>query len=240
MKRTLTDADGNTLKLDQVDMVLEEVEFERSGTSDACEFDDDDSGSDDDCLEVEAGPFALSLPLDGAAPLTAFTTSIPEGRWEEVEFEVEPIDDDEANTLNTLVPVGQSIRVEGTFTPAGGTAEAFVWTTDIDGEQEIEFSPPIDVTADEPVNVTFRVNVDNWFRRADGSLINPGAIADDSEDEEIVEENIEASIEGYRDDDRDGDDDDDDDDDDDADDDENGDDASDDDSDDDDNDDSDD
>ena len=147
---------------------------------------------------------------------TAFETTIPVGTWEEVEFEAEPLDEDDALS-NSIVPEGASIRVDGSFTSAGGTAQSFTWTTDLDGEQEIEFDPPLEVTADRPANVTFRVGVDTWFRDADGTLIDPATAGDDSPNEDRVEDNVEASIEGYRDDDLDGDDDDDDDDEDDGD-----------------------
>ena len=206
-KRTVTDPNGNEIEFTRVELILEEVEFERANASDACRSDDDD---DDDCEEVESGPFAVSLPLSGTDPLIAFDAEIPVGEWGEVEFEIEPRDDDDTG-LNTSVPVDRSILVEGTWTPAGGTSTSFSWTSDLDAEQEIEFSPPLSVTEDAPVNVTFRFGIDSWFRDGSGALIDPTQVNDDQE--EIIEENIEASIEGYRDgDDSDGDDSDDDDD----------------------------
>jgi len=212
MKRILTDADGNQLEFVRVEMILEEVEFERAGSDDACRFDDDDEGSDDDCEEVERGPFAIVLPLDGPSPLTAFTAPLPIGTWSEVEFEIEPLDDDDAPPLTTNVPEDESIYVEGIWTPAGGSAVDFTWVGDVDSEQEIDFDPPIDVAAADDVNVTFLVSIDDWFRMSDGRLIDPRS-ANDDDLEDLVEDNIERSIEGYRDDDRDGYDDDDDDDD---------------------------
>jgi len=208
-KRTVSDAAGNELEYTRIELILEEVEFERAESSDACRLDDDDDDDGDDCEEIERGPFAIVLPLDGASPLVAFESSLPVGEWDEVEFEVEPRDDDDTD-LNTLVPVDESIRVDGIWTPVGGDATSFTWTSDLDADQEIEFEPPISVTADQAVNVTFEFSVDNWFRDASGGLIDPTQVDDDLED--IIEDNIEDSIEGFRDDDRDGDDDDDDDD----------------------------
>lgn len=209
-KRTVTDARGASLTFDRVQIVLEEIEFERLG-DDACGRSDED-----DCESVERGPVLVDLPLDGPGVRTAFETTIPVGTWEEVEFEVEPLDEDDALSTGT-VPEGASIRVDGSFTPAGGTAQSFTWTTDLDSEQEIEFEPPLEVTADRPANVTFRIGVDSWFRAADGTLIDPATAGDDGPNEERVEDNVEASIEGYQDDDLDGDDDEDEDDDDDED-----------------------
>ncbi len=211
-KRTVTDPNGNEIEFTRIELILEEVEFERASSSDACrsDDDDDDSGDDsgDDCEEIEGGPFAVNLPLSGTDPLIAFEADIPVGEWEKVEFEVEPRDDDDTS-LSTNVPVDHSILVEGTWTPSGGAPTSFSWTSDLDAEQEIQFSPPLLVTADAPVNVTFRFGIDAWFRNGSGNLIDPTQIDDDLEEQ--IEENTETSIEGYRDDDRDGDEDDDDD-----------------------------
>ncbi|WP_179862087.1 hypothetical protein [Longibacter salinarum] len=215
-KRVVTDTDGNSIEFLRVEMILEEVEFERAGATDACRFDDDDSESDDDCEEVERGPFVVDLPLGGASPFTAFSASLPVGQWSEVEFEVEPLDDDDALANSTNVPEDESIYVEGIWRPAGGAEAPFTWTSDVDSEQEVDFDPPIEVTSDQSVNITFRVGIDGWFRGPNGSLIDPRTVDDDDDLEDLIEENIEASIEGFRDDDRDGDDDDDDDDDDDS------------------------
>ena len=225
-KRSVSDAAGNALEFTRVEMILEKVEFEREGNANACREDreddsdgddrddgedpedEEDDGEDDDCEEVETGPFVLDLPLTDSAPQPALTTALPEGRWSEVEFEIEPLDDDDVTVLNTSVPVDASIRVEGQFTPAGEAPVSFVWIGDVEEEQEIEFEPPVTVTADNPVNVTFRVDIDDWFRMDDGTLIDPREAIDDSDLEDIVEDNIEDSIEGFQDDDRDGEDDD--------------------------------
>ena len=203
-KRIITDPNGNELEFTRIELILEEVEFERAESSDACRSEDDDDDLDDDCEEIERGPFAVSLPLSGTDPLIAFEADIPVGEWEEVEFEVEPRNDDDTG-LSTNVPVDRSILVEGTWTPSGGAPTSFSWTSDLDAEQEIQFSPPLSITADAPVNVTFRFGIDTWFRDGSGNLIDPTQVDDDLEEQ--IEENIEASIEGYRDDDLDGDDD---------------------------------
>jgi hypothetical protein len=46
--------------------------------------------------------------------------------------------------------------------------------------------------------------VDSWFRRGDGSLVDPATANKGGANEDLVEENIERSIEGFEDDDRDG------------------------------------
>jgi hypothetical protein len=216
--RTYSDDDGNAIIIETVQIVLSEIEFERADADEACRSDDDDEGEgdDDDCEEFEEGPVLVELPLDGDQPAVVIESALPEGLWEEVEFEIDALDDDDAAFLDeTGFPEDVSIRVTGTWTPAGGEAQSFTYLSDLDEEKEIEFEPPIEVTAESPKNVTFRVNVDTWFRTSGGMLVNPDEGNDDGRYEDLIENNIENSIEGFEDDDRDGDDDDGDDDDDD-------------------------
>ena len=219
--RTYTDEGGNAIMVETAEIILREIEFERADADEACRNDDDGEGErdDDDCEELEEGPVLVELPLDNDQPAVVLETRLPEGLWKEVEFEVHKLereDDEDAAFLDeTGFPEGVSIRVTGTWTPAGGDAQSFTFISDLNEEQEIEFASPIEVTADSPKNVTFRVNVDRWFRQSNGTLVNPAEGNDGGQYEDLIEENIEDSIEGFEDDDRDGDDDEDDDDDDD-------------------------
>ena len=206
-QRTLIDPDGNELRLDRVEMVVREIELDRANGDENCSPEDRPDEEEDDCAEVESGPVLVSLPLDGDAPAVVVDTTLPTGRWDEVEFEVHK---PEAESVTpdflegTDFPLETSIRVQGRYTPAGGAAQDFTYTSDLNAEREIEFEPPLEVTADNTNNVTFSVNVDAWFRRADSTLVNPARGTEGGTFEDRVEENIESSIEGFEDDDRDG------------------------------------
>jgi hypothetical protein len=110
---------------------------------------------------------------------------------------------------------GVSIRVTGFYRAAGATERtAFTYTTDLSQEQEIELSPPLDVTADGLANVTIRIDVSTWFLNAAGTgIVDPATAAPGGANESLVEGNIEQSIDAFHDDDSDGLDDDDEDDD---------------------------
>jgi hypothetical protein len=200
---------GNTLVLNSVKMVLREIEFERADAVGGCPA-GDDSGSDseDDCEELESGPVLVSLPLGGGSPSVVVDTTLPVGTWEEAEFEVhrlEPSDSEDSALLADIdFPPNVSIQAEGTYTPAGESAQAFSFTTDLEAEREIAFVPPIEVTADTPKNITFSVDVNAWFRQSDSTLVDPASAASNGPNEGLVESNIETSIEGFEDDDRDG------------------------------------
>ena len=206
-QRTLIDPDGNQLRLDRVEMVVREIELDRANGDENCAPEKRPDADEDDCAEVESGPVLVSLPLDGDAPAVVVDTTLPTGRWEEVEFDVHKPEAESSTPgflEGTNFPLETSIRVQGRYTPAGGAAQDFTYTSDLNAEREIEFEPPLEVTADNTNNVTFSVNVDAWFRRADSTLVNPARVTDGGSFGEVVEENIESSIEGFEDDDRDG------------------------------------
>ena len=235
--RTFTDDAGNELTIDAAEIVLREIKFERdeavencsassnddsdsSGDDNSSNGDDDASSDDDGCEEVERGPFLVDVPLTSDDPTAIIEEQLPVGRWEEVEFKVHKLDDDDADDRalleDTGFPEDISIRVTGTWTPANGSSVPFTYTSDLNEDQEIELNPPLEVTADAATNVTFRLALSTWFRTASGEFVNPERGNRDGDLEDLIEENIERSIEAFEDDDRDGREDDDDSDDDDS------------------------
>lgn len=198
----LTDAHGNALEIATAEMVLRKIEFEQDGK------DSDDREEHDDCEKVEEGPFLVSLPIEATTPVVVLDRQLPAGMWEEIEFEVHKVERgdpaDDAFLDATGFPENVSIRVTGTWTPSGGSSVAFTFTTDLNAEQEIEFKPPLEVQEGETKNVTFTVDLNHWFRNADGLLIDPGSANEGGANEHLVENNIKTSIDVFEDDDRDG------------------------------------
>jgi hypothetical protein len=202
----LEQTDGtNTLVLEEVQLVVHEVELE--GEDDECEEDSADSGDSeddgDDCEEFEAGPFLVDLPLDGQVE-TILAIDVPAGTYDELEFEIhEPEDDDQEFVNDNPAFADISIRASGVYNGA-----PFVFTSDLDEEQEVELSPPLVVEEGaQPTNLTLEIDVATWFVGPDGELIDPSTANDDGPNESLVEDNIEDSFEGFEDDDEDGDDD---------------------------------
>ena len=156
------------------------AEFELEGSDDSCE-----EGLIDDCAEFESGPFFMNLPLDGGNVALA-TDAVPNGTYDELDFEIEDLEDDgeddeaaaalallqEVQTAFPDWPVGASMRAEGTFTPTGGSATAFVVYFDAEIEIERAFSEPL-VLDDERsgVEVTVRLDPAAWFTGSDGSVL---------------------------------------------------------------------
>lgn len=197
----LTDGQGNTLTLDNVEIVLREIELQRQSAT-AC----DALPDNDDCEKFEAGPVLLDLPLDGSVSTMVTITPDPDA-YDEVEFEIHKISvsDEEDAAFRTAHPdfAGKSIRVQGSF-----NGQPFTYETDLDVEQEFDLNPPLIVSADSDptagTNVTIMIDVDAWFRDLTGTLVNPQDGNTGGQHESLVKENIKQSIEAFEDHDGDG------------------------------------
>ncbi|NNF04027.1 MAG: hypothetical protein HKN17_06135 [Rhodothermales bacterium] len=173
---TLQGTNG-TLTIDGIQIVMSEFELEG-----------DNSG------EFEAGPALIDIPLDATVIEPVVSDLIPEGVYNELEFEVEDVEfegeeDDESDEAERLElealwaeiqtlfpdwPQGASMMAEGTFTPAdGGDSKAFRTYFEAEIEVEIDLSPPLEITA-EGISRELVVRLDPvpWFIRGDGSVWN--------------------------------------------------------------------
>lgn len=78
-------------------------------------------------------------------------------------------------------PSDASMVVEGTFTPVGEGARAFLVFFDADIEVELDLGPPLVVDADAVADRTIVVDVQpaRWFLRGDGSVCDLSAFDGD-------------------------------------------------------------
>jgi hypothetical protein len=186
----------NTLTLTRVAIVLREIELERVNDDDC---DDHVTGGDDDCEEFDAGPMILELPMDETVDHVVTIGDVPQDFYDEIEFEIHKLERPEDNAILDVQPEFErvSIWVEGDF-----EGRSFTFITDLNEEQEIEISPPMEIGAG-PNNLTLSMDVERWF--VDGLiLIDPATANKGGPNEGLVRNNIEKSIEVFEDDDRDG------------------------------------
>jgi hypothetical protein len=192
----------DVLVLESVELVLREIEFERSESSTDC--DDDVSGGDDDCEELEIGPVLLDLPL-GTGIARELTVVVDTGHYDELEFEIHKPEDNGDDADAAFIAAhpefeNVSIRVTGTF---NGTP--FTYETDLDVEQEHDLSPSLVVAESGSVNVTLLVDVSAWFLDEAGTaLVDPATANQGGANESVVKTNITESIEAFEDHDSDG------------------------------------
>lgn len=166
---------NGTLHITALTLLLSELELDPVENGD-CEADGEQ------CDEIEAGPFAVDVPLTGD-PVTIATDAIEPGTYEELEFEVEDFDADEgedASAFEQLLaevrnqfadwPTSASLVVEGTFTPEGGTATSFRAYFRAEIEIELNLDPPLEITG-AAETITVDLDVAGWFLRPDGTVV---------------------------------------------------------------------
>ena len=190
---------ANALVLTSVEIVLREIELERSDVTDCDLLGENDDG----CETFEAGPVLVSVPVDGSVS-QEFSIGIPAGSYNEIEFDIHKVSSGDEADAQFLVqnPAFEdlSIRVVGTF-----DGQDFVFETDLNVEQELSLFPPL-VIGESTVstNITIAVGLDSWFLDANGQPVNPATGNKDGVNENLIKENIENSIEAFEDKNRDG------------------------------------
>jgi hypothetical protein len=188
----LTDAFNNTLVITEVKMTLEDIDLEDS----------------DQSAEIE-GPILVRLALTGNRLTSPVPTAVPPGTYSVISFDIsvpDGGDPEEVEYLRVNPDMRDvSIRINGTY-----NGQPFSFALDLSGDQEIELVPPLVVTETSVgLDVVVEFDLDEWFRRPGGSLMDPRLICspdDDSTppgcsptDRTLVEQNIERSIQSYSD-----------------------------------------
>ncbi|MCA9737267.1 MAG: hypothetical protein KC645_06560 [Gemmatimonadetes bacterium] len=195
----IVQTDGvRTLRLTRVQLVVRSLELKRRYQSGCAAS----GGAPGACRAYVVGPLLLDLPLDRESS-SLLALDVPPGVYDEVDFDLHKPDDDSPQDIAFLAehPAfrGVSVRAEGEFE---GTW--FVFVQDLNGRQEADLVPPLQIQTDAPETVvTLRVDARRWFW--DGpTLLDPRSGLKGHPNERIIEDNIEASIEAFEDRDRDG------------------------------------
>lgn len=192
---------NDTLVIRSVELVIREIELERIDDLAGCA---DSAGHDDDaCEEFSVGVQLVDLPLGDQAD-KIITVDVGAGMFDELEFEIHKPDEDKDAAFVAANPAfaNISIRATGTLSRAGSRTD-FVYTTDLNEEQEMRLDPPLDVPEDATVNLTIRLDIATWFVSG-ATLVDPATANKGGENENRVRDNIRASIDAFHDDDGDG------------------------------------
>jgi hypothetical protein len=173
---------NGTLVLEQVLMIVSEVELD---LEDDCDDDARDDDAFDDCEDFETGPQLVDLALDGA-PIPVLSGLVPPGVYDELEFEIEDLDDDDADRrvaldelreeIVALVadwPRNASLYVTGTFQPTDGDPVPFRTFIDAEIEIELELSPELVIGDDGSASRELVVDVrpDLWLLDSQGNVM---------------------------------------------------------------------
>ncbi|MCS3677431.1 hypothetical protein GGP72_001348 [Salinibacter ruber] len=178
----LSGANGDTLNIHDIRLIVDKVKLEQDGE----DQDGDDDGNESTEVEIEREveverPSFLDLPLQESEISPVAAGDVPEGTYNEFEFEVDDLDDDEGNARALLSeirdgdefpnwPEDASMVVVGTFTPADGTPTAFTTYFEAEIEVERELQTPLEVTGEGfSRQLVVRLDPARWFKGTDGS-----------------------------------------------------------------------
>ncbi len=172
-------------------VVLDEIELE-STNGDSLDFESD-------------SPLAVNLNLAGAMTVLD-SVSLPFGTYNELELEIHKLESEDGAVYNANPDLQErSLYVRGYVD--GDTNAVFVFTSDLEVEQEQEFSPPLVIDQNSPnTNVVLTIDTSMWFSDGAGGYLDPRV----GQNQDAIERNIKASINAFEDEDDDGEDDDDD------------------------------
>lgn len=178
---------GHTVDVQQVQVEFSEVVLERAegafgGDSDGdSEADSDSDGQENERFRRDG--VTVDLPLGGGV-VTPITTTLPVGLYEEIEMDV------------------ARVRLRGTY-----DGQSFDVSLPVNAELEMEFNPPFEVDSDDDrLNLTVSIDALGWFRNADGSVVDPRALATNGDLRARFVNRIRASFKAFEDSDRDADD----------------------------------
>lgn len=150
---------ANTLELTSVKFLVDEFELGRV---------------DDDSLDFEMEDFVVNLPLNGSELLIT-NQIVPEGIYEEFEFEVADADDnsniqDPDLVQGTADSLRYSVVVKGTF-----NSESFTYNSQAEFELNFEIIPNLVVSeSSTPTALMILVDTSSWFIDSEsGALLDP-------------------------------------------------------------------
>jgi hypothetical protein len=150
---------------------------------------------------------SLVIELDSDDdPVLALAADVPLGTYKELELAIDKLErghPTEQGLINAFPGLDDaSVLVEGTVTREGVGEERFSFSSPLDIDLELEFSPPLVVDSREPGEVLLSLLLDasGWFRDSSGALLDPRVAAHRSS----IEAAIQRSVELFEDDNRDG------------------------------------
>ena len=210
----VTPAAGATPVITKVQIALSKIELGQSTAtctampdSTTTATSNEDHEGDDDCEELELDPMLVELSPDTSVVKSVLNATVPAGTYTSFQAVIGPVrvgDEDHSaagrNAFLTAHPefAGKSVRIEGTY-----NGQTFVFESALRGEIESDFATPLVVGADG-LNVTVSLDMAQWFKAADGTVIDPATAGAGTLNHEIVSRNIRRSFRVFEDDDHDG------------------------------------
>lgn len=182
---TLTVKGSNgTLKITDVHFIVDDFELEKAeGECEGLK-----GKKEDDCEEFEANLFFVDLPLNNE-PLELAVSSIKNGVYSELEFEIDDLDLDEnedqaeeqqkqeffQNKVRPEFsnwPKAASIVISGSFEANNGDVTEFTTFAAAEIEVEMALNPPLEINNGTAKRITVNINPEKWFVNQNGTVKN--------------------------------------------------------------------
>lgn len=186
----LDDDQGNTLSFNTGQIVVREMELGR--TTGECV--DSEAGQDEDdgdaCTEVTVTPQILSLPVDRGEVQIVNRLPVEAGTYDRLEFDIHVTTAEDQQVIGSNPRLqDESVQLQGAY-----NGSSFSVRLDPEGPVNLDFGQTIEAEPGATSRITLIVEMDGWFRRDDGSLIDPATLADDPALEDRVEGQIMSSF----------------------------------------------
>lgn len=186
------DKQSSHVEIAEAKLLMRRVEFKS---------DLEDDGIAEDSLDFKTESFVVLLNIDGSLNEVA-VSEVPEGRYDEIEFDVHKPEDNETPP-DPDFKIGDSgderfsVIIRGTF-----DGEEFLYRSSENMEQEIELASPLVIEENqESLNVTMTVDISRWFVDESGNPLDPT----NPDNLNAIDESIERSFEdAFKDNDEDG------------------------------------
>ncbi len=185
----LDDDQGNSLNITGGQLVIREMELGRT-TGECVENEDPSSDDGDACHEITVAPQLLAPPVDRGEVRIVSALPVEAGAYDRLEFDlhVATAQDQQIVGSNPQL-VGESVLVRGSF-----NGSSFAATFNPDLSLSLPFATTVQAEPGATSRITLVVDLADWLRRDDGSLIDPTQVEDGSPTDEAIDARIENSF----------------------------------------------
>lgn len=185
---------ADTITISRARFVIRDIKFKSAG---------------EDSINFKTEPIVLDLDLTGISQ-TVGVIPAKFGSFSRIEFDVHRVESTEVQSLpstqqaqfqNFLAGERYSIIVEGTYTPPGGSPQAFTYRSKVDAKQKLDLDVALVINeSSTTANATMQIRSYDWFRNQLGEIVDPR----DTNNEGVIDENLKATIRVLKDNDKDG------------------------------------
>lgn len=178
----LDDDQGNSLSINAGDVVVREMELGRT-TGECVDNEDPASDDGDACTEVTVRPRMLALPVDRGEVRIVDGLPVEPGSYDRLEFDIHVATEEDQGVISQNPQLlGQSVLVRGSF-----NGNSFAATFDPEVALSLDFPSTVEAEPGSTSRITLVAEMEDWFRRDDGSLIDPSQVEDGSPTDQAIE-----------------------------------------------------